>query len=118
MYHILPESHENTIGIRVNGWISLQDYKTLLPYIKDMIIKHRNIRVLSDLSDYKGTEFRAILKTLPFIFKYSSYVEKRAVITDKRWVYNWAKFLAFFFKTEVRCFPSSDIERAWEWLKK
>lgn len=118
MYHILPETNENTIGILVKGWVGVQDYKTLLPYLDGILAKQGNIRILSDLRSYEGTEFRAILKVLPSVFKYASRVEKKAVITDEHWVYALTRFLAFFFKTEVRCFPSSEIEKAWEWVKK
>ncbi|HUX80178.1 MAG TPA: STAS/SEC14 domain-containing protein [Alphaproteobacteria bacterium] len=117
MYNILPESGGNVIGIRVKGRMRAQDYETLLPYIDSLIVQHGNVRILSDLSDYEGVEVSAILKTLPKVFKYSSKVEKKAVVTDQHWVYTWAKLLAPFFKTEVRCFPSSEIDKAWKWVR-
>ena len=118
MYNILPESQGNVIGIRVDGRMRAEDYETLLPYIEDLITQHGTIRVLSDLRDYKGVELRAVLKTLPYAFKYSSKVEKKAVITDQHWIYVWTKLLAPFFKTEVRCFSSSEIDQAWKWVNK
>ncbi len=117
MYNILPQSEGNIIGIQVKGRMRAQDYETLLPYIENMIAQHGSIRVLSDLRDYKGVEFRAILKTLPYAFKYRSKVEKKAVVTDEQWVYTWTKLLAPFFKTEIRCFPNSAIDQAWKWVR-
>lgn len=118
MYHILPESHENVIGIHVTGEMSAEDYKTLLPFLEKIIIRYDTLRVVSDLREFKSVSFKGILKTLPFAFKYSSRVTRKAVITDKSWIYTWARLLAPFFKTEVRCFPSSQVESAWEWVEK
>jgi len=118
MYHILPKSEGNIIGVHVIGRMRRQDYETLLPFIEDVIHEHGTIRIVSDLRDFKGIEVLGVLKTLPFAFKYASHVEKEAVITDKGWVYTWAKILSPFFKTEVRCFPHSKVEEAWEWIKK
>ncbi len=112
MYHILPESQGNIIGICVEERMHAEDYATLLPYMKDLIIKHGTIRILADLRKYKGIEMRGILKALPYSFKYASRVEKKAVITDKHWMYTTVIFFSPFFKTEVRCFPSSAADKA------
>lgn len=118
MYTILPESTGNIIGIQVEDYMRAEDYETLLPFIETLIAQHGTIRILSDLRDYKGVEFRAVLKAFPYSFKYSANVEKKAVITDKHWIYAWTKLLAPFFKTEIRCFPSTEIDQAWEWVSK
>ncbi|MBY0500403.1 MAG: STAS/SEC14 domain-containing protein [Alphaproteobacteria bacterium] len=116
MYHILPESNGNTIGIRVEGQLSVDDYATLLPFVTEVIDHHGNIRILSDLRDFKGTNIRAMAKAICYLYKYASRVEKKVIIADEQWVYNWARLLGPLFKTEVRCYPSSKIERAWEWV--
>jgi hypothetical protein len=116
MYNILPQSKENAIWIQLKGRMSAQDYETLLPYIDEIIAHHGTIRILTDLRDFEGVEFWTVLRTPPQAFKYSSKVEKKAIITDESWIYTWARLLAPFFKTEVRCFPSSKIEEAWKWV--
>jgi len=116
MYTILPESKENVIWIRVKGRLTTRDYKTLSPYVDEIIARHGTIRILTDLRDFEGIEFWSVLKAPPGAFKYSSKVEKKAVITDENWIYIWTKLLAPFFKTEVRCYPSSKIEEAWKWV--
>ena len=118
MYHILPKSKDNVIGICVEGQMRTEDYETLLPFVANMIRAHGTVRVLADLRNLTSIEFRGILKTFPFAFKYSSHVEKKAVITDKKWIYNWTRLLAPFFKTEVRCFPSRHIDKAWTWVQR
>jgi len=118
MYHILPKSKDNVIGIRVEGKMRTKDYETLLPFIESMIKKYRTIRILADLSDLKGVELRGILKVLPYTFKFSSKIEKKALVTNGKWLYTWAKLLAPFFKTEVRCFPNTKVEQAWKWINK
>ena len=117
MYHILEESHGNIIGIRVQGKITAEDYATLLPFVEGLIRQHGSIRVFSDLRDYEGIELGAVLKSIPYSFKYSSRVEKKAIITEKQWIKSWTKFLSPFFHTKVKCFSFSQIDEAWNWLK-
>lgn len=118
MYHILSESHDNVIGIRIDGYMCAEDYDTLLPFLRNFIAHYGTIRIVSDLRGFKSVSFWGILKTLPFAFKYSSCVEKKAVITDQRWIYTWLRILSPFFQTDVRCFPPSKAEEAWEWARK
>lgn len=118
MYHILSQSQQNVVGFRVLGRLSSQDYKTLLPFVESTIKAHGTIRIITDLTDFKGIECLAILKSFLFIFKYSSLVEKKAVISDEDWIYKWVKVLRPFFKTEARCFPTSKADEAWEWIRK
>lgn len=118
MYHILPKTKDNVIGISIEEQIGTKEYETLLPFIESMIKKYGKIRILADLKDLKSVEFRGILKVLSFLFKFSSQIEKKAIITNQKWIYTWAKFLAFFFKTEIQCFPVRKTEQAWQWIKK
>jgi hypothetical protein len=118
MYNILPETKGNNIAIRVQGYMNSQDIKTLLPYLKHRIEQHGRIRILVELRNVNGIEMLAILRTLPFSFKYSKRVEKKAVVTDERWVYTWANLLSPLSKTQVRCFPNKDMEKAWDWVRK
>jgi len=118
MYHILSESHDNVIGVRIENYMSAEDYDTLLPFLTSVIARYGTIRIVTDLREFKGVSFKGILKTLPFAFKYSSCVDKKAIITDQRWVYTWARVLSPFFQTDVRCFPPSKAEEAWGWAAK
>lgn len=118
MYHILPESHEDIIGIRFQGWVGVKDYKTLFPYLEGVIHEQRSIRLLSDLTEYKGMNLGAVFKIVTFLFKYKSFIEKKAVITDDPILYKWTKLMMFFSKAQVRCFQSFELEEAWEWIRK
>ncbi|MBI2707043.1 MAG: STAS/SEC14 domain-containing protein [Proteobacteria bacterium] len=118
MYNILSESHDNVVGIRVEAYMRPEDYDTLLPFLADLIDHYEIIRIVTDLREFKGVAFWGLLKTLPFAFKYSSHVAKKAIITDQHWIYTWVRILSPFFPTEVRCFPPSKVEDAWEWATK
>ena len=118
MYNILPETKNHIIAVRVEGYMRSQDYKTLLPYIKNRIEQYGKIRILVELKDFKGVEILGILRALPYALRYARHLEKKAIITDEKWVYAWSKLFSPFFKTKVRCFPSAQIEKAWEWVRK
>lgn len=116
MYHILPESKGDVVGIRIEGYVRAEDYKTLLPFLEERIIQHGMIRVLLDLRDFKSIKLSGLVYFLPFALKYSSHIERKAIITDQHWIYAWMKFLAPFFKAQIRCFASTNLEKAWEWV--
>jgi len=118
MYHILPESKRNVIAIRVEGYMRNQDYQSLLPFIEELIKKHGTIRILMDLRDCEGADFRGVLKVLPHAFRLSPKVGKEAIITDVKWIPLLVKLAGSFFKTEVRCFQSTETSKAWIWIKK
>ena len=118
MYHILPQSHDNIIGIRVIDEIRSEDYETLLPFVEEMIKEHKSIRLLIDLEEFKGIQFLTVMRNVPLTFKYRNSVEKKAIITDQNWVSTWAQILSPFFQTLVRCFARENYEDAWEWIER
>jgi len=118
MYNILPETKDYLIAIRVEGVMTSQDYQTLLPYLKSRIEQHGRIRVLVELKDFKGIEILGLLRTLPYVFKYGRRVQKKAILTDEPWVYRWAKLFTPFYRTKVRCFPTTEGEQARDWIRR
>lgn len=118
MYNILPATNDHIIAVRVEGYMRSQDYQTLLPHLKRRIELRGKIRLIVELKDFKGVEIRGIFRTIPYAFKYGRHIEKKAIITDETWVYTWTNLFSPFFKTKVRCFPSTQVEQAWEWVKK
>jgi len=118
MYNILPETKGHIIAIRIMDYMRVQDYQTLLPHLKKRIEQHGKIRLLVELKDFNGVEILGLLKALPYALRYGKYVEKKAILTDEPWVYTWTAFLSSFSKTKVRCFPSSEGEKAREWIRK
>ena len=118
MYHILPESEGNVIGIKIIDGLRPEDYETLFPFIDQFIAEHEMIRVLYDLRDLKHIYFRALFKVLFRRIRDASHVDKKAIVTDEQWIYILEKLSSPFFRTEVRLFPSTAVEEAWEWVKR
>jgi hypothetical protein len=118
MYHILQETKGPIIAIRIEGYMTSQDYKTLMPYVKNRISQYGRIRFLIELKDFKGFKIVSLLKVGFYAIKYGRRVAKKAVMTDEPWVYSWASFLSPFFKTKVRCFPTTEGEKAREWVRR
>lgn len=118
MYHISAKSQGNVVGIYIKGQLGFKDTQTLLPFLETCIRKHGDIRILVDLKDFKGIEFRGLLKVLFFVLKYRSRLDKKIVVTDQKWVKNWVKSFSLLFKTDIRYFRKENIEEAWEWVSK
>ena len=118
MYSILPETKDHIIVIRVVGYMGSQDYQTLLPHLKKRIGQHGKIRLLIELKDFHGIEILGLFKALPYTLKFGKHIEKKAILTDEKWIYTWTALLSPFTKTKVRCFPSTKGEEAREWVRK
>ena len=118
MYHILRETKNHIIAIQVEDYMSAQDYKTILPYLKCRIGQYGSIRILIELKNFKGVEMLGVIQSLPYIFKYMWHVEKEVFITNEDWINTWVNLFTPFVKTKIRCFPSAQREQAWKWLQK
>ena len=118
MYHILPESDGSTIGICFQEWVSLEDLKTLFPFLENAICENRSIRVMLDLRYANGADFLTLIKVGSFLVKYGSAFEKKAVVSDNQRINNFLKSTRYASSGEIRCFSSCKSEEAWEWIKK
>ena len=116
MYSILHNSRDNVIGIKVIHELKSEDYATLLPFTRQRILKHGAIRILTDLSEFDHPNHWANLKAALRILRYAQFVEKDAIISDDPWVLNFAKIVSPWFKTEVRVFPTTKVDEAWNWI--
>ena len=52
MFELLPESTGNSIGFRVSGKVSAEDYDVMLPKLDDAIEAHGRINLLVAIQKY------------------------------------------------------------------
>ena len=54
MFEILPESTETSIGVKVSGKLTAEDYDLLLPKLDEGIAVHGKINLLMVFGDFVG----------------------------------------------------------------
>jgi len=119
MIEVLPESHDNILGVKGIGKLTDLDYKTILvPRLEGIIREYRKVRCLFLMPEgFQGWEFGAAWDDAKFGVQHRNDFEKVAVVGGPRWV-EWAtKLGALIMSGEVRTFSSEQLEEAWDWVK-
>ena len=84
MIEILPKSTETSIGFKISGKLTGEDYENLLPKLDQAIDEHGKINLLVLMEDFKGKfEFDAAKADFHFGTHQYRQVEKAAFVSDK-----------------------------------
>jgi hypothetical protein len=119
MIEILPESTETTIGFKISGKLTGEDYENLLPKLDQAIEAHGKINLLVLMEDFSG-KFEIDAAKADFHFGTHQYrqVEKAAFVGDKRWMEWMIKIMdPFTRRVEEKFFQTGQIDEAWTWVK-
>ena len=118
MIELLPESTDTSIGFKISGKVTGEDYETLLPKLDEAIAAHGRINLLVLMEGFDGWVGLDAAKA-DFQFGTQQYrkVEKAAFVSDKKWM-EWAvKIMDPFTKrTEEKVFEPEQLEEAWSWV--
>jgi len=119
MLEILPESQGKVLGIKASGTLTDPDYQDiLLPRLETIIRDHGKARVLCLMDqDFHGWDMEAMWDDAKFGFAHRHDFEKFAVVGGPRWVEWGANLGALFMNTDLRTFPSEQLEDAWAWIQ-
>jgi hypothetical protein len=119
MIEILPESTETTIGFKISGKLTGEDYEKLLPKLDQAIEAHGKINLLVLMEDFSG-KFEIDAAKADFHFGTHQYrqVEKAAFVGDERWMEWMIKIMdPFTSRVEEKFFQTGQIDEAWTWVK-
>lgn len=117
MFEVLPESTETTIGFKISGEVTKEDYDSLLPRLDEAIEAHGKINLLVVVEDFDFKGFDAAKADFKFGTHQYRQVEKAAFVSDKRWL-EWAIKVMdpFTRRTEEKIFEPNQLEKAWAWI--
>ncbi len=117
MYRILDDSHDNVVGISVDGKLTKEDYDVLIPFFENRITESRRISLLCDMTQFTGMEVVAFWEDFKFSIQHLRDFNRIAIVGDQRWL-DWSTTIMNpLVKTEFRYFPLVQIDKAWEWVK-
>ena len=118
MIDIIPTNTDNVIGCKIDGKINNEDIEKLANYIEVKLLKNKKLRIYVEVLKLEGISLEALFKDLKLGIKYFSNFDKKAVVTDKKWMKKVAAIADRLFPNiEVKCFSFEEKEKALEWAK-
>ena len=116
MYRVLDESSGHTVGIRVDGKLTKDDYGVLIPYFENLIRESGPLNLLCDMTQFNGVELSAFWEDFKFSIRHLRDFKRMAIIGDQRWLDWYTKIFNPLVKTEIKYFPPEQTEEAWKWV--
>lgn len=121
MIERLRESSGGVLGFRVVGKLTAEDVKDFEPQLEFLIHERKNkpIGILVDMAQMHGAEFKARWEELRFLQKHTDHIARMAVVGADKWDEIVAMLTAgaAVLEAETRYFDSSEMLRAWEWVR-
>jgi len=117
MFEILPGSTGTSIGFKISGEVTAEDYEQLLPKLDEAIATHGKINLLVLIEDFDFEGFDAAKADFNFGTHQYRQVEKAAFVSDKKWLERMVKIMdPFTRRTAEKTFEPDQIEDAWAWV--
>jgi hypothetical protein len=117
MFEKMAESSGNVVGYKIVGKLEPSDFEKLEPEVNALIEKEGTIRLLFDMAGYEGETARGMIADYRFGRGLQNKVKKMAVVGDTTWEKMLTRMAQVIYATEARFFLSSDIGKAWAWLR-
>lgn len=113
----LKESEGNTIGFRLTGKLTHEDYEFMVPQLEKLMEKEGKVNALMLLEDFDGWEMRAAWDDLSMGVKHFNDFERIALVGHEDWE-EWMATLAKPFTTsQIRYFDAAKLDEAWSWVR-
>jgi hypothetical protein len=116
MYRVFDDSPKGTVGIKVNGKLTKEDYSVLIPYLENRIKESGSLNMLCDMTKCMGMEIEAFWEDFKFSIRHLNDFKRMAGVGDQRWLEWIAKSFNPLFNTEMKYFHPDQLEEAWDWL--
>jgi hypothetical protein len=114
MLELIEGLPKNVVGIAVSGRLTMQDCQdVLVPAIQKSLKRHEKIRLYYELnSRFPGAAWDELKLGLEDL----SRCERVAIVTDIGWVRLTVKALRFLIPSEIRVFPTVQVEEGRAWI--
>lgn len=113
MFLWLPESEGTLVSLKLVGRFTEADVEHVMPKLIHVIETGGTLRLVADLSDFSGWEWRAAWDKEAFGIKYWKDVRKIALLGTKNWSTLVARLVATITTCEVRVFEDHDKALFW-----
>jgi SpoIIAA-like len=121
MVEVIPDMPPGTLGFRVSGRLTREDYvSVLVPPLRDAIRAGERLRALYAIGPELHMEPAAVWEDLKAEFemgiKHRDAWERIAVVTDVDWLRRGFELFSWMVPGDMRLFRESELEQAKTWL--
>ena len=117
MFEKLAESSVKVVGYKAAGKLTTSDFEKLEPEVKALVKKEGTIRILFDMTGYKGETAKGWIADYKFGREFHNQIEKMAVVGDTTWEKILTQLAKLIYARDSKFFHSADINKAWAWLR-
>ena len=111
------EIKDDVIATSAEDKLTTEDYKKILPRIKELLESHDKLSWYFEMKDFEGWEPAAIWKDLKFDVEHLNDFKKIAMVGDKKWQEIMTELVKPFTESDVEFFDFKDREKAMNWVK-
>ncbi|MDP8298492.1 MAG: STAS/SEC14 domain-containing protein [Candidatus Tantalella remota] len=119
MINILPESHDNIVGVKASGKVTDADYKdVIIPKLDSVLSEYDKSNFLYYLSDeFEGFELGAMWDDLKYASGHHKKFNKIALVGGNKWVEWSTSVCGHMMNAEIRTFSDDQLSDAWQWVE-
>ena len=88
----VEENEGKVLDVHVSGKLAKDDYKEFVPQVDRLIEQHGKIRVLLEMTDFRGWKAGALWEDVKFDLKHFSDIERVAMVGEKKWQKGMSQF--------------------------
>lgn len=117
MIQLIPIPVDNVIGVRIAGKMEKADIDQTTKAIEDKLTIHKKLNIYVEIESFKGISFEALVADLKFVLPHRHAFNKKAVVSEKRWVEQLVAIGDKWFPSAaVRHFSFDQKDEALKWV--
>lgn len=114
-YNLVQDNEKLLCSFKIKGKMTHKDYKAFVPDIENKLSNYKDpkIKILVDITEFKGWDLEAAWDDLRFSLKHSREFEKIAVIGHNNILELSSKVALWFLPYEAKFFDDEDSAKQW-----
>jgi hypothetical protein len=119
MIELMTAMPDGTIGLRVSGRLTREDFRGVVPVLRQAA-ESGEVRIVEVIGpDYEGLEPGAVIEDLKvgleFLVGHRSALKRTAIVTDAAWIRRAIHAFVWMVPGEVQIFELDELEEAKGW---
>lgn len=118
MIELIDLNSPKAVGLRLTGRVEEADMARIIKAIEEKLAHTEQVAVYVELDSFTGISFEALVEDIRFALPNFRKFNKKAVVSDKRWVEKLTRVADKFLPShELRHFAPDQKEEARAWVK-
>lgn len=111
------ESKGNVLYCIARERLHDEDYDKFVPFVEQKIKELGKVRIYFEMQDFEGWTPKAMWRDVKFGFEDRKYIEKAAMVGDKKWEEWLTQLMKPFTNADVRFFKAEERQAARKWIE-